>query len=455
MKNILNNLSLIVPIAPQEEAWAGLWEDLKDLPNGTEIIFSGPKKPSSPIPSRVKWIDSAPGRAQQLNEGARSATRDFLWFLHADSRFTKSTLTTLIQALNNNPNAFYYFDLRFLKDGPPLMRINEIGCWIRSRLMGLPFGDQGFCLSKMNFELIGGFPENIPYGEDHLFVWRAQQHGVPLKSTGAILKTSARKYQEQGWLPTTALYYKLWTEQARLERETRERIRSGQTTAVAVFVKTPGITPLKTRLADTIGKESALAFYELCLEAIQKTLSSFRQSTPALVYPYWAVAERQGISDRRWNDFNQIWQGDGDLGEKLHHVYSTLFSVHKNVILIGADAPQLSQDLILKAHHVLQSKNKFVIGPARDGGFYLFGGAEALPKQVWTAVTYSQPSTCDELVAKIKNYGEVVLLPTLSDADVYEDLPLLVQELQNTNHPTQRNLLNWIEATLQKEVQWA
>lgn len=455
MKNILNNLSLIVPIAPQEEAWTGLWEDLKDLPNGTEIIFSGPQEPSSPIPSRVKWIDSAPGRAQQLNEGARSATRDFLWFLHADSRFTKSTLAALIQALNNNPNAFYYFDLRFLKDGPSLMHINEIGCWIRSRILGLPFGDQGFCLSKMNFERIGGFPENVPYGEDQLLVWRAHQHGVPLKSTGARLKTSARKYQEQGWFHITALYYKLWTRQACLERKTLRRIRSGQTTAVAVFVKTPGNTPLKTRLAATIGQESALAFYELCLGAIQKTLSSFRQSKPAVIYPYWAVAERQGLSDHRWSDCNQIWQGDGDLGERLHHVYSTLLSVHKKVILIGADAPQLSQDLILKAHHILQRKNKFVIGPARDGGFYLFGGSQALPKEVWTSVTYSQSSTCEELAAKIKNHGEIVFLPTLSDADVQEDLPFLMRELQDTNHPVQENLLNWIKSNMQKEAEWA
>jgi len=455
MKNILNNLSLIVPIAPQEEAWVNLWTDLEELPLETEIIFSGPKKPSRPIPSRVKWIDSAPGRAQQLNKGARNATRDFLWFLHADSRFTQSTLTALIQALNSDPNIFYYFDLRFLNDGPPLMCINEIGCWIRSRLMGLPFGDQGFCLSKMNFERLGGFPEEVPYGEDHLFVWRAHQYGVSLRSTRAVLKTSARKYQEQGWFHTTGLYYKLWTRQARLERETLKRIRSGQTTAVAVFVKTPGITPLKTRLAGTIGKESALAFYDLCLESIQKTLFPFRQSTPALVYPYWAVAEKQGLGDHRWHDFNRIWQGDGNLGERLHHVYSTLQPVHNRVVLIGADTPQLSQDLILKAHHILQDKNRFVIGPARDGGFYLFGGSTVLPKQVWDSVTYSRATTCNELVAKIGNFGEVVYLPTLSDADVYEDFSFLVQELQNVNHPTQKDILHWIENTLQKEALWA
>lgn len=454
MKNILNNLSLIVPIAPQEEAWAGLWADLKDLPKGTEIIFSGPKKPSTQIPSRVKWIDSAPGRAQQLNEGERSATRDFLWFLHADSRFTKSTLIALIQALNNNPNAFYYFDLRFLKDGPPLMRINEIGCWIRSRWMGLPFGDQGFCLSKMNFERIGGFPEDVTYGEDHIFVWRARQNKILLRSTKAILKTSARKYRDQGWWRITTLYYKLWTKQAKPEQEKLRRIQNGQTSAIAVFVKTPELTPPKTRLAHTIGKEAASDFYELCLQTIHNTLSTFNSDPSSFVFPYWAVAEQEGLSDERWTHYGRLWQGDGDLGERLHHVYSTLQSVYKNILLIGADTPHLNQDLILKAHRILQEKDKFVIGPARDGGFYLFGGNVILPEEVWTSVAYSQSGTCDALTDKIKNYGDVVFLPTLSDADVASDLPFLMLEIQNTDHPATKEIENWIETTLKKEALW-
>ena len=431
------DISIIIPVGPEENELEALWEDLRPIEKEAELI-----------------VVRGSSRAKQLNIGAQKATRDFLWFLHADSRFSHNTLEALLRSLSNNPHALHYFNLRFLPDGPPQMWINEIGCWIRSRLMGLPFGDQGFCLSRINFERIGGFPEEAPYGEDHLFVWRAHQHGVPLKSTGATLKTSARKYQEQGWFHTTGLYYKLWTRQARLERETLKRILRYQTTAIAVFVKTPGITPLKTRLADTIGKESALAFYDLCLEAIQKTLSPFRQSTPALVYPYWAVAEKQGLSDHRWNDFNRVWQGNGDLGERLHHVYSTLYFVHGRFILIGADAPQLSQDALLETHHLLKDKNKFVIGPARDGGFYLFGGAKALPQHVWNSVAYSQPSTCDELVTKIKSYGEVAYLPTLTDVDVYEDLPNLKSELQNSQMPTQMEMMNWIETTLTGECIW-
>ncbi len=452
MTTILNNLSIIIPIAPKEESWVDLWTDLEKLPIETEIIFSGPKMPREALPSRVKWVNSAPGRAQQLNTGARHAIHDFLWFLHADSRFTKTTLASLTDILKCDSNIFYYFNLQFLNDGPLLMLINEIGCWIRSRLMGLPFGDQGFCLSKINFERIGGFPEDVPYGEDHVFVWRAHQRGISIQSTKNSLKTSARKYKNLGWFHITKLYYKLWTTQARPERKKLKQINSGQTTAIAVFVKTPTLTPFKTRLATTIGKEFTLTFYELCLETIQNTLVSLNQSTLALICPYWAIAEKQGLSDQRWNAFSRIWQNDGNLGEKLHHIYSSLQTIHRNVLLIGADAPQLSQQLILKAHQILQNKSTFVIGPARDGGFYLFGGSVALPKDIWTSIAYSQSQTCNDLLIKIKNYGDVFFLPTLSDVDVYDDLSVLSQELQHTNQSEQKKISHWVDDFLKKDI---
>ena len=213
MQTILNNLSIITPVAPDEKAWENLWIDLKDLSTGTEIIFSGPTKPVR-LPDRIQWVDSELGRAKQLNEGTRKASGHFLWFLHADSRLTPKTLPALLTSLDRDPSALHYFNLRFLPDGPPLMFINEIGCWIRSHILDVPFGDQGFVVSKEIFETLGGFPENVPYGEDHVFVWRARQERIPLRCTGTWLFTSARRYKETGWARLTWTYARLWTKQA-------------------------------------------------------------------------------------------------------------------------------------------------------------------------------------------------------------------------------------------------
>ncbi|MBI4238702.1 MAG: glycosyl transferase family 2 [Deltaproteobacteria bacterium] len=191
------DISIIIPVGPGENALEALLGDLRPIEKEAELI-----------------VVQGSSRAQQLNEGARNATRDFLWFLHADSRLSSKTLAALLGSLGENPHALHYFHLRFLPDGPPLMCINEIGCWIRSRLMGLPFGDQGFAVAKEVFETMGGFPENVPYGEDHLFVWRAMQKRVPLRCTGASLYTSARRYAETGWARLTWDYARRWTRQA-------------------------------------------------------------------------------------------------------------------------------------------------------------------------------------------------------------------------------------------------
>jgi len=88
------------------------------------------------------------------------------------------------------------------------------GARLRSRILKVPFGDQGFCIKKALFHKLEGFPEDLPYGEDHVFVWKIRQHGTELQPTGAILYTSARKYKKHGWLKTTLLHQYLWIKQA-------------------------------------------------------------------------------------------------------------------------------------------------------------------------------------------------------------------------------------------------
>lgn len=192
-----NNISIIIPVGPGETSLDALLGDLRPIAQEAELL-----------------VVRGASRPKQLNEGARKATRNFLWFLHADSRLTPKTRAALCESLGKDPRALHYFNLRFLPDGPPLMWVNEIGCWIRSRILSVPFGDQGFAIAKENFERIGGFPEHVPTGEDHLFVWRARQKKVRLRCTGASLYTSAHRYAETGWAQLTWAYACLWIRQA-------------------------------------------------------------------------------------------------------------------------------------------------------------------------------------------------------------------------------------------------
>lgn len=213
----LADLAVVVPVGPGDESWRGLVPDLRALPAEAEVVFAAAGGVSEAAPSvlpSARWITGPAGRARQLNDGARACSRRMLWFLHADSRFASDTLPALRTALAAQPDALHFFDLRFLPDGPPLMRLNEIGARVRSRWGGMPFGDQGFCVPRVVWEQCGGFPEDASFGEDHLFAWRARQRGVPLRATGGSLRTSARRYRERGWLATTARHLRLTATQA-------------------------------------------------------------------------------------------------------------------------------------------------------------------------------------------------------------------------------------------------
>lgn len=211
----LSELAVIIPVGPKESAWRMLLPDLASLPSMAEIILVGTaSEPKAHIRAigrssqgpKVRWVTAPKGRARQLNFGAATTRKKYLWFLHADSRVTKEAIEALGRSVGDFPTSeesLHYFDLLFLNDGPKLTRINTFGVWIRSHWMGLPFGDQGFCISRRLFEKLGAFDEKATYGEDHLLVWAAHQSSVPLRCTGAAIRTSARRYGETGWSKAT------------------------------------------------------------------------------------------------------------------------------------------------------------------------------------------------------------------------------------------------------------
>ncbi len=216
-------LSVIIPVGKKDQAWENLLPDLCSLDHDDEIVFVSEENVESNFIHKVsrlkisapcRWIQSSPGRAKQLNLGAKEATNENLWFLHCDSRISSQGIRNLKNANSKQSSQILFFNLEFLNDSSQLMSLNEIGGWVRSRVLRLPFGDQGLCLSKATFAILGGFDENAPYGEDHLLIWKAHQKRIPIGCVGSGLKTSARKYARQGWSQTTTRHVALTFRQA-------------------------------------------------------------------------------------------------------------------------------------------------------------------------------------------------------------------------------------------------
>ncbi len=208
----LARLAVVVPVGPDDTLAEALLLQLASLPARAQVLVvcssqAEVARISRQLAAHVRpeWrVLAAPaGRASQQNAGAALASRPWLWFLHADSVLSSTALPALARLVAGDAPALAYFDLRFLDDGPALMRLTAAGAWLRSRWLQLPFGDQGLVLPLAVFNRLGQFDTQLRSGEDHDLVWRVRHAGVPLRPLRAALYTSARKYVVHGWGRTT------------------------------------------------------------------------------------------------------------------------------------------------------------------------------------------------------------------------------------------------------------
>lgn len=212
---------------------------------------------------------------------------------------------------------------------------------------------------------------------------------------------------------------------------------------LAIMVKTPGHSPVKTRLAADIGSEAAESFHRLAATAVAEVVADACIRAPAL-QACWAVAEREAIDAPLWQRFPRMLQGEGDLGARMRLVHDALRARHGAALLIGADAPQLCSDDLLAAVAAVHAHDR-VIGPSLDGGFWLFGSRTAVADTAWETTPWSQPQTRECFIAALGTPPPRALR-TLRDVDTAADLAPLRAALDALPAPTpaQRVLATWL-----------
>jgi len=125
-----------------------------------------------------------------------------------------------------------------------------------------------------------------------------------------------------------------------------------------------------------------------------------------------------------------------------------LFETHHGVMLVGSDSPQLTVSRFQEAIAALEANPEtHVIGPAKDGGFYLFLSCHPVSRGIWEQVNYSVETTRAELIELIETQGGAVyLLAEEQDVDEVEDLSTLREALLGTAiTPKRRALLDWLK----------
>jgi rSAM/selenodomain-associated transferase 2 len=121
-------------------------------------------------------LQTAPGRGQQMNAGARVAQGDVVWFLHADARIPESAIADIEHALHNPPTVGGYFRIRFPRQGFVYRLTDSFGHYL-ALFFRVRYGDHGFFCRREIFEKIGGFPE-VALMEDADFFRKLRRAGA-------------------------------------------------------------------------------------------------------------------------------------------------------------------------------------------------------------------------------------------------------------------------------------
>ncbi|MBL3655049.1 TIGR04282 family arsenosugar biosynthesis glycosyltransferase [Fulvivirga sediminis] len=184
-----------------------------------------------------------------------------------------------------------------------------------------------------------------------------------------------------------------------------------------IFVKNPEIGKVKTRLAKSIGDKRALNVYLNLLIHTQGVTDKLEEVDRAVYYSDFIDEEDQWDAD----DYQKFLQQGNGLGERMANAFRRAFqSGYDSVCLIGTDLYDLSVDLVNSAFKKLESSD-VVIGPAKDGGYYLIGMKQ--PHDVFDLSHWSTPNVFSETMKLIdKNELSCSQTKLLNDIDILEDL---------------------------------
>lgn len=195
-----------------------------------------------------------------------------------------------------------------------------------------------------------------------------------------------------------------------------------------IFVKEPVPGQVKTRLAAEIGADAACHVYRRCVERTLEQLAVLRDDITLYVEPAEATGRIQTWLGSEWPVSPQHGV---TLGERMAQAIDRAFTEGmRRVAVIGTDSPWIEHPLIEEAFAAMEHAD-LVIGPARDGGYYLVGLARPTPG-LFHGMPWSTSQVLDQTLGKARAFGlSVSLLPEGYDVDRLTDLQQWMQEDPN------------------------
>ena len=434
-------LSVVVPTLDEADHLPALLRDLESWDGGAPVVVAdGGSRDGTrriAIQRGCRVVYTPPGRGRQMNAGARVTATPWILFLHADSRLNPRALDRARQFASGPRQDAACFRLRIDHPGRAF-RLIERGQRLRERWLGLPYGDQGLLIPRALFDQLGGFAE-VPVMEDVLLARKLNQIGKRIRNLQSPIRTSPRRYVESG--PWRQVARNAWCisrlflgvrpqEIARSYLPRRRRAPRGPEAerpgpekrvlgTVNVFAKAPRPGHVKTRLAAGIGDEAALRVYR---HLLRKTVREAARSGARVVVCYDPEDGRRDLDPLVEPPAGQwSYQGDGDLGMRMHRMLNEALDEGPPAVVVGTDIPDLDAGVLHRAFRALDEAD-VVVGPALDGGYYLLGLKRPAP-ELFHGMVWSEPTVLDETRTRARMAGKTVLeLEPLRDVDRAQDL---------------------------------
>ncbi len=208
---------------------------------------------------------------------------------------------------------------------------------------------------------------------------------------------------------------------------------------ILLFVKAPIRGQVKSRLAAVLGQDAALELYR---NFVLDILSSIETSGIPFRICYHPLDSGETVRNWLGGHLQYMLQEGDNIGEKMERAFRRAFSEGATrAVLIGSDIPDLPPALLLNAVGRLDQAGA-VIGPARDGGYYLIGFRnDAFVPGIFHGPKWSTNTVFSKTLQIFgQEQREVSVLPSWQDVDTIEDLKDLMVRSRNSNFSSSRTM---------------
>ncbi|MCF7917007.1 MAG: TIGR04282 family arsenosugar biosynthesis glycosyltransferase [Candidatus Omnitrophica bacterium] len=195
--------------------------------------------------------------------------------------------------------------------------------------------------------------------------------------------------------------------------------------SLGIFLKFPQAGFVKTRLAKDIGKTNAAYFYKQISEFILKRI--YKKKQQQIIF-YTPANFRNEIINWLGKDYFYLPQQGLTLGDKMEAAFGEMFAKGAaKAIIVGTDCPQIDKMIIAEAFAKLKDYD-CVLGPAKDGGYYLIGLKNNY-KDLFSDIDWSTEKVLNQTKKKLETMElSCYLLQELVDIDDYQDLKKIDKE---------------------------